>query len=66
MQIKGITEVSGGKSRHFGFADDSTEKGTPQELSQTDASPSKNVTDLLKGTLQNIMSCATAVVISMP
>lgn len=48
-KIKGITEVSGGKSRHFGFADNSAEKGTPPELSRTDASPSKNVTDLLKG-----------------
>ncbi|DBB16035.1 hypothetical protein WJX82_010959 [Trebouxia sp. C0006] len=46
-KVKGITEVSGGKSRHFGFAGNAAEDLPVRE--QSDASTSKNVSDLLKG-----------------
>ncbi|KAL0040071.1 hypothetical protein WJX79_005107 [Trebouxia sp. C0005] len=46
-KVKGITEVSGGKSRHFGLAGN-TDKDLPVH-EQSAASTSKNLSDLLKG-----------------
>lgn len=46
-KVKGITEVSGGKSRHFGFAGNTAENSPVRE--QTEASTSKNISDSLKG-----------------
>ncbi len=47
LQIKGITEVSAGKTRHFGFTGYAADNTPVPE--QSDASTSKNITDLLKG-----------------
>jgi hypothetical protein len=58
VQVKGITEVSGGKSRHFGFAGNSAEDLPVHE--QTDASTSKNMSDLLKGDYHSRRDCTSS------
>ena len=58
MQVKGITEVSGGKSRHFGLAGN-TDKDLPVH-EQSAASTSKNLSDLLKGDYHTRKDCTSS------
>ncbi len=58
VQVKGIIEVSGGKSRHFGFAENTAEDLPVRE--QSDASTSKNISDLLKGDYHTRKDCTSS------